>query len=225
MLAVLTAVLLTGCVRFQADLTLQPDDTVDGSVVVAVVLGDGEDARQQATEAVAAIESQLLAGVSGAVGATRSEYAEDGYYGTRFTFDDTPLAAFDSGGEDGSFRLAREGDAFVFEGLLDFTPDDGQTEADPDADTSNVTVRITFPGEVTQHNGQLDGRTVSWSAAPESRVEMSATGSAFSSGPPPWVPVLVSVLAVLAVTAVATAAIIRIRRRPAPPTPTSAPAP
>ena len=201
--AILTVLALAGCVRFQADLSLNPDDTVDGSIVVAVVLGDDAAAKDNAADAVASIETELLGGVSGAVGATRSEYDQDGYYGTRFSFDDTPIAAFDGTSSDGSMRLTREGDEFVFEGLLDFTPDDGQVEADPDDDTSNITVKITFPGEVTDHNGELSGRTVSWSATPESRVEMSAQGGAIAVGPPAWVPIVVLVVGALVVAAIA----------------------
>ncbi len=108
-------------------------------------------------------------------------------------------------------RLTREGDEFVFEGLLDFTPDDGQVEADPDDDTSNITVKITFPGEVTEHNGELSGRTVSWSATPESRVEMSARGGAIAVGPPAWVPIVVLVVGALVIAAVAVVVILRVR--------------
>ena len=156
-LAILTVLALAGCVRFQADLSLNPDDTVDGSIVLAVVLGDDADAKENAAEAVANIETELLGGVSGAVGATRSEYDQDGYYGTRFSFDDTPIEAFDGASSEGSLRLTRDGDEFVFEGLLDFTPDDGEVAGRPRRRQSNITVKITFPGEVTEHNGELVG--------------------------------------------------------------------
>ena len=43
---------LAGCVRFQADLTLSPQNTVDGSIVVAVALqDDSEDSRDAALTA------------------------------------------------------------------------------------------------------------------------------------------------------------------------------
>lgn len=206
-LGALTVILLAGCVRFQADLSLNPDDTVDGSIVVAVVLGEDEGARESATESVATIEAQLLPAVNGAVGATRAEYDQDGYYGTRFTFDGTPIAAFQSE----NLSLTRDGDRFVFDGLLDFTPDSTEA-ADPDADTSNITVAITFPGDVTEHNGDLSGRTVRWEATPEDRVEMSAVGSAIATGPPAWVPVVAVVGGVLVVAVVAVIVILRMRK-------------
>lgn len=213
-LGLLTALLLAGCVRFQADLALNPDDTVDGSIVLAVVLGDDEGARDDAAQTVATLEAQVLPSVDGAVGATRSDYDQDGYYGTRFTFDDTPFSAFES--PDGTVSLTRDGDEFVFDGVLDFTPDDGKDESEPDGDTSNVTVAITFPGDVTEHNGNLSGRTVSWEGTPQARIEMSARGSAIAAGPPAWVPVVAVIGGVVLVAALVVFVVLRTRVRRAP---------
>ena len=98
--------LLSGCVRFQADLTFNTDDTVDGSIVVAVVLSDEDDAKEQAAASVGQIESQLLGSLRGETGVRASEYDQDGYFGTRFDLDDTPLSAFSGGGNEGKLALA-----------------------------------------------------------------------------------------------------------------------
>jgi hypothetical protein len=205
------ALLLTGCVRFQADLTFNPDDTVDGSIVVAMVLGDGDDAKENAAASVEQIESELLGSLRGAIGVRASEYDEDGYFGTRFDLDDTPLSAFAGGGEEGKLALSRDGDEYVFSGLLNFTPDDGEDAVDPDDDTTNITISVTFPGTVTEHNGDLDGSTVSWTASPESRIEMDARGSVTPNGPPLWVTLVVS-LAGLAIVVAVLAMVLRRRR-------------
>ena len=207
--------LLSGCVRFQAELTFNPDDTVDGSIVVAVVLSDEDDAKDQAAESVAQIESQLLGSLRGETGVRASEYDQDGYYGIRFDLDDTPLSAFSGGGDDGKLALSRDGDEYVFSGLLDFTPDDGEDTAGPDADTSNITISVTFPGTVTEHNGELNGTTVSWSASPESKIEMDARGNVTPNGPPFWVTLVVSLAGLAVVVAVLVMVLRRSRTTPA----------
>ena len=213
---VLAAVLLlSGCVRFQADLKFNPDDTVDGSIVVAVVLSDEDDAKEQAAASVEQIESQLLAGLRGETGVRASEYDQDGYFGTRFDLDDTPLAAFSGGGNEGKLALSRDGDEYVFSGLLDFTPDDGEDAPDPDDDTTNITISVTFPGTVTDHNGELNGSTVSWSASPEQRIEMDARGSVTPNGPPLWLTILISLAGLAVVVAVLVMVLRRRRSTPA----------
>ena len=196
------ALALAGCVRVQADLRLEADDTVDGQIVVAVALAeDTADARAEALDRVGDIESALLGSLGDAPGVSTSEYDEDGYFGSRITLDGVALDAF-SGQRPESFRFAREADEFVFTGILDFTaqslPDD-----EGGADESNLTVAIGFPGEVTEHNGELNGQTVSWSTTTDERVEMRARGEASAPGAPVLVIVLVAVgLLVLVAAAV-----------------------
>lgn len=207
--------LLSGCVRFQADLSFNTDDTVDGSIVVAMALGDQDDAKSQAAASVEQIESQLLGSLRGETGVRASEYDQDGYYGTRFDLDDTPLSAFNGGGNEGKLALSRMGEEYVFSGLLNFTPDDGEDAVDPDDDTTNITVSITFPGTVTEHNGELNGTTVSWSASPESKIEMDARGNVTPDGPPFWVTLVVSLAGLAVVVAVLVMVLRRRRSLPA----------
>lgn len=173
---------LSGCVRFQADLTLNPENTADGSIVVAVLVSeDTDEAREQALAAASQIESELLGSLRDASGVTTSEYDQDDYLGSLITFDDVELDAFSGQGED-SLRIVREGDDYLFTGALDFSG-----EAVPSDDTDgddNLTVVVTFPGAVTEHNGELSGTTVSWTTSLEQRLEMSARGAATPAGPP-----------------------------------------
>jgi hypothetical protein len=210
-LAALVVLALTGCVRFQADLSVTPEDTVNGSLIVAVIVGEEDDSRQTAQDASARIETELLGAVSGAPGVERTVYDQDGYLGSRFTFRDTPLSAFDGGGSEGSLSLTREGDEFVFAGQLDFTPDDDVTEVAPDDDTSNITVSITFPGAVTETNGEVSGTTVRWESTYEARMTMDARASAISTGPPAWVWAAVAGAFVLA--ALGAVIVVVLRRR------------
>jgi len=202
-LAALVVLALSGCVRFQADLSVTPDDTVNGSIVVAVVVGEESDSREAAEQQAADIETALIGGVNGAPGVERTVYDQDGYLGSRFTFSDTPITALAGGGSEGSLTFVREGDEFVFSGRLDFTPDDTETEVTPDDDTSNITVSISFPGEVTESNGEVSGNTVRWESTYEASVDMNARASAIAFGPPAWVlPVVGGAAALLALVAV-----------------------
>jgi len=177
---------LAGCVRFQADLRLNPDDTVSGSIIVAVVTDEDDQSREEAGAAADRIAEALLPQLRGADGVKASDYEQDQYIGTKFDMSNTPIDAFSGGGSEGALTLTREGSEFAFSGTLDFTPDDGETQIDPDDDTSNINVSVTFPGAVSEHNGELAGTTVTWSGTLESKIDMEARGSAVSTGPPAW---------------------------------------
>ena len=192
--------LLSGCVRFQAQLTVTQDNVLHGEVVVASIIGDGDRAVEDAKERAAEIEEKLLPDLSGVDGVTRSEYNRDGYAGSSFTLENTPLEAINSDGE-----------TFVFDGVINFSPD--SDEAPPkDADESNIEVAITFPGGVTEHNGKLDGTRVSWNTSYEGSLEMHAVASAEPTGTATWVWV-VSGLGGLVVIVAVIIAVVLIRRR------------
>jgi hypothetical protein len=192
---------LTGCVRFQADLTLNPENTVDGSIVVAVlVTEDTDDAREQATSAAAQIESELLGSLRDASGVTTSDYEEDEYLGSRIEFDDVALDAFSGQGDD-ALKIVRDGNEYVFTGALDFSGEAAPDE-ESEGDDDNLTVAVTFPGTVTEHNGELTGTTVSWSSAGDQRLEMSARGAATPAGPPILLIVGIGLVVLLIVAAV-----------------------
>lgn len=207
---------LTGCVRFQADLTLTPDDTVDGNIVVAVLAQDETDESQDAARTAAQqIETTLLGELRAADGVTTSDYAEDDYVGSRIDFDGVALDAF-SGQNADALTFTREGDAYIFTGALDFgdesVPADGADDAADD--DGNLTVSVTFPGAVGEHNGELSGTTVTWSTTLEERLEMSARGAAAPAGPP-LVLIVVLVLAVLVVVAAIVGLVLLLRSRAA----------
>jgi hypothetical protein len=202
---------LAGCVRFQADLTLTPEDTVEGRIVVAALLSDDTDeSREQALAASSQIESELLGALRDASGITTSVYEQDDYLGTLIELDGVALSAFSGQSED-SLSFARDGDEFVFSGALDFGGEAAPSSDDAE-DDGNLTVAITFPGEVSDHNGDLSGTTVTWSTTLDQRLDMSARGSATPAGPP-LVLVIAIVVAVLVVIAAAVVLILVLRSR------------
>lgn len=203
---------LAGCVRFQADLTLTPENTVDGSIVVAVLVSeDTDEAREQALGAASQIEADLLGSLRDASGVTTKEYEQDDYLGSRIILDDVALDAFSGQSED-SLKIVRDGDDYVFTGAIDFS---GEAETDGESDDGdNLTVTVAFPGEVTEHNGDLEGTTVSWSTAIDQRLEMSARGAATPAGPPILLIVGIALVALLVVGAiVAVLLVVRSRGR------------
>lgn len=220
-LGMLLVLALAGCVRFQADLSVSDHDTLDGDIVVAVITNDEPDSADNARDAAADIEAQLLPGLRGSDGVTATPYEEDDYVGTRFSLAGTPIDAL-SGGTDGALSLTREGDDYVFSGKLDFTPGEEPTtgeEVDGDAGDSDITVAISFPGEVIEHNGEISGNKVTWATTLEGSVDMEARASAIPSGPPAWLWAVVAGAALLIVAALI-GMIVRLRRR----APTTSPA-
>lgn len=214
LLAIAAILLLSGCVRFQAHLTITPQNTVNGDIVVASIVGDGENAKAEANDRAMAIEQKLLPQLSGADGVTRNEYDSDGYVGSRFSLTNTPLQAINSDSDSGSLVVKREGDTFVFDGTVAFAPD--SEKAPPkEADKTNIEIAITFPGAVTEHNGELNGTRVTWNTSYEGSLEMHAVASAEPTGPPSWVWVLVG-SGIAAIIAAVVIVVVTSKRRGVP---------
>ena len=96
---------------------------------------------------------------------TTEVYDQDGKYGQKFIFTGVPLTEFD----DEDLKITREGDFFVVNGTLDLSDSTGAESSDsplplPSSLTAGfeVAVSMTFPGEVVEHNGTLEGTTVTW---------------------------------------------------------------
>ena len=209
-LGMLLVLALAGCVRFQADLSVDDQNRLDGDIVVAVITDDQPGSADNARDNADKIEAQLLPELRGADGVTAEPYEQDDYVGTRFTLDDTPIEALNGGGSEGALTLTRTGDTFDFSGTLDFTPGEEEQESDGDPKDSNITVAISFPGEVLDHNGELNGTQVTWTTTLEGSVDMHATASAIPSGPPV---ALIVIIALLALGVIAVVVVLIVRRR------------
>lgn len=181
--------LLAGCGRLHANLEIRPDDTVNGEIIVAIIVGDGESAEQDAQAAADDVEQELLPGLRDAEGVTTETYREDGYLGNRLLLLGTPVSALEGGGV---FELEREGDVYQFTGTVRIA--EGETSAEgAEAEEElvqdgerDVIVSIQFPGEVTSHNGELVGERVEWFGDWNATLDMRATAMAEPTGPPAW---------------------------------------
>ena len=190
-LALSLAVLLAGCLKAKQDLTLHPDDTVDGVVLVAVseelieLSGStAEEVLQQITEG----ESPIPEGIDAEI----EDYQEDGFVGKTFTFTGAPISAIN---DQGDLSITREGDTFVVDGDVDLSA--GETPIDPSDPATqelmsefDVSLSVTFPGEVSDHDGSLDGTTVTWTPAFGEATSIHAVGSAIDEGSSSllWIP-------------------------------------
>lgn len=215
LIGLFAVLLLSGCVKIDMDLTLNTDDTVDGVMVLAfsdeVAAMLGTDPESLWEEAGGDLERGLPPG------STQEPWSEDGYTGTRVTFDGVPLEEMAQANDPDTLRITREGDEFVVSGAMDFTDVRG-AGTDQAMEGFDVRIAITFPGEVRDHNGRLEGRTVIWEPVPGERTELSARGGAGGDGVgmsvgggAEWLPLLLGLGAVI-VVAVALFVVLRARR-------------
>lgn len=161
-LAAAAALVLSGCVRVQAAISLSDRDTVSGKLVVASVLLRKEDKGPELT-----VAPELATKV------TTEPYSADGYVGNTVTFQDLTFAevalltqTLTPGGQ---YRLSfrRSGNLVTMAGSVDLS--------ELPADRADVQLKVAFPGTVIQTNGVNDTGTVSWSPKPGSVTEFLAT--------------------------------------------------
>jgi hypothetical protein len=166
---------LSGCFKLDMDMTVNSDDTLDGVVIFAL----NEDLADMAEEGSELTADDLPEG------ATIEEYDEDGFVGQKVILDDVAMSdlneTFSSEGDTGGpgeWSLTHEGDEYRFTGDMDLT--DMAADEDSDVDMSafmsgaELRVAFTFPGDVTESNGEIDGSTVVWEPEVGEANEMTA---------------------------------------------------
>ncbi|MCK0117652.1 hypothetical protein MWU57_11480 [Isoptericola sp. S6320L] len=213
LLAMVGLLALAGCMKVDMDMTLSEDDTVSGSLVMGfsdeLATSMGMDPQQLWDQAGGEIASDLPEG------ATQEPYADGEYTGTTMTFTDVPIEELSGTGTD-ELSITREGDEYVVAGTMDMTDDTGQLDSLPGgvADAFDVRLAVTFPGEITDTNGTVEGSTVEWRPAMGESTEIYARGDAgggLGSGGFPWW--IVGVVVGLAVIALVAVLVVRNNRR------------
>jgi hypothetical protein len=209
---VLALFTLSGCFKLDMDMTVNSDDTLDGVVIFAL----DEELAGMAEEDSDFSEEELPEG------ATLEDYEEDGFVGQKITLDGVTMAelneGFSSEGDTGgpsAWELTHEGDTYRFTGDMDMTEMAGSGEEDIDMGAfmqgAELRISLTFPGEVTESNGEVDGNTVTWEPEIGEVNEMTAVaeeGSGLST-----VIIALIVGGVVVVLAVAAALLLLARRR------------
>lgn len=192
------ATLLTGCLKVETDLTLA-GDTVSGTLLAALAAEDVAPLGLRPEEVFA----EQDAGLGAVAGVATEPYEQDGWVGTQYTLDDVAideLNAVSEGDPDG-LRIVRDQQAGSYEFQLvmdlrfvdELDPSDIDDPDVPDIDLAElregfeINVAVTFPGQVTEHNGELSGTTVSWQPQPGERSQLRAVaegGAAAGTGKP-----------------------------------------
>ena len=212
------AVLLSACLKLDMDLRVSADDTVSGNVIFAM---DKEllELTGQSVEDVLGADAPVP---TDAQGVSAAPYEDDQFAGQQFSFDAVPLAQFNQDEDPESLTIVREGDTFRVSGVLDLSGATGATGLPGFEDAfqgAELRIRISFPGEVTDSNGDVDGNTVTWVPAIGERLELQATASAIeSAGGGSNLTLILIVVGVVVVLAVVVA-VVTARKRGAKPSP------
>lgn len=201
-LAVTAALALTGCVKYNVDVTVASDNTVSGTVVTAVKEGVAEMAGTSTDQEA---YDQLFEGNPFAQGEPFKEVAfdEDGWIGKAYSFSDVPiteLTAFDT-----TFTITRNDDVFELTG-----PAPGVESAEEFAD-AETTLTVTFPGKVLESNGEVKGNTVTWNLLTQTE-DLEATAKATKESSLPLILIIVGAVVLLLVVAAAIVITLRARK-------------
>ncbi|NTV40114.1 MAG: hypothetical protein HGA51_09215, partial [Demequinaceae bacterium] len=207
-LALLAALALSGCIRYNVDMTLSEDDTASGTIVIAVQKGVGEQ-MGVATDKEAL--TQLFGDSPFGPDFTPKEYADGDWVGQSYTFDAVPIT--DLADLASLFTVTRDEDVFAVDGAAAPVTDDQKSQLPPGAESK---LSITFPGEVIDSNGTVDGRTVTWDLFTmtdpiHATGNATGPGSGSGSGVPTWM--LIGGAVALVVLVGAVVAVILVRRR------------
>jgi hypothetical protein len=193
----LATVALSGCARVRAALAVQPDDSVNGEIVVATPLGPGE------TWPGIPIPAELQSDVD------VRDYHQDDYTGsvlrfTGLTFAEVAQLQSAAGPAGSGVRLdmRRAGNRVHLTGTVDLTT--------VSVDRADFQLKIGFPGEVLEANGDADSNEVSWTFTPGEVGDIDAV-VAFAD---PNAPSAVNwTLGLGALVAAAAAAVVLLARR------------
>lgn len=159
---------LSGCVKLDMDLSVRPDDTVDGTVIMAV---------DKSLLTLSGISAQALRDQLEKQGPfpvadrpkkgkfSERPYDKDGKVGEAYVFSGVPLSEFGKGNGAG-LKITHRGDRYFATGQLDLS---SNSSTSPQLDLGkavnnapDIRIRLTFPGEVLKSNGKISGRSVTW---------------------------------------------------------------
>ena len=167
------AVMLTGCIRVNMDITMKSGGKADISMLYAfqdsltAMMDDGEDVGLSSEEIEALREK----------GAEVADYAEDGYTGYLITMKDTDLNSTELV-EGSAGTLREENGMYILD--LNLMSDDEESQLDASAAAmiqsagGYFTVSVTLPVEPERHNAKTvseDGKTLTWDILTMDRSE------------------------------------------------------
>jgi hypothetical protein len=207
------ALLTSGCVKADVSLTVHSDDQVDGNIVMAVDRHFAPPGGQALDALLDQVTQRVFHGT--ATGSQQEPYADPEYVGRRVTIEGMSLLDFNRGTSDDGLKIVHQGSQFRLSGVVDtanLAPAPSQSStagSDLVARTFDVMIRVTFPGRVTEGNGEVSGDTVTWRPHVGQRLVLSAVADD-GPGPPGW---LLPAVLLAAVAALGGVAAWRFRRR------------
>jgi hypothetical protein len=210
-LALVVVVTLSGCIRYNVDMTLSQDNTASGTIVIAVQKGVGQ---QMGVASDQDALKELFGDSPFGPNFTPKDYAEGDWVGKSYTF--SGVAITDLADLAALFTVTRDGDVFAVDGAGAPVTEDEKKQLPPGAESR---MSITFPGAVIESNGTVNGNTVTWNLF-DMTDPVHATGKATSPGSgfsfPTWI-LIAAGAALVALIGAAVIVLMRRRRNPAPP--------
>jgi hypothetical protein len=176
------ALLLSGCIKLTMDLQVNSDDTVSGTIQ----LGIQKELLELSGGSVQDILGSDSPFPSDAPGVTVEEFDDGEFAGQQFNFDSVPIAEFQTPDDPDALNITRQGDTFVVNGVLDMSGASGASGLGATGaelfESAVIQITITFPGDVQQASGTIDGNSVTWEPVFGERLEITATASAIDDG-------------------------------------------
>lgn len=177
---------LAGCLRAEVDLTINPERTVDGTILLAWHADFLERLERDPAEAQQEILDDLTDDAPD--GMTCQPFGDEEAIGATCSLRDVRLEDLNQAEAfDQRLTLIEAGDDVVLSAVVDL-------DEVPVDDTMEATLRVTFPGRVIDATGPIDDRTVTWKPKAGERTEIEATARLLpgSEAPlPAWVFALV----------------------------------
>lgn len=172
------ALFLSGCMRMHINVTLNPDDTATGEIVMAISDEIVSQAGMDPQDAWDEISREMDLPDQ----FESSAYAEHGFTGARYTFSATPISTWSAGGSADDLTITRDGDDYVVTGVLDLSDSEVDTDEvfgmEQLLQSMDIQVAFTFPGGISDTNGTVNGNTVTWTPQLGERLELYARGPA-----------------------------------------------
>ena len=194
-IALATTLALTGCLKVDMALEVHEDSMVSGEMTMGIskaakqmMEGFAESFGDEA-DASGGLDDEFFEADDVPEGATVEPYEDDKFIGQTMKFDKVSLEEINqSTTEEDSdeWTLRREGDTFVFEADGDFGGEEASEAQDTDMDLgfeelfaeAELRIAVTFPGDVIESNGEIDGRTVVWTPEFGDQLTMHAVAQA-----------------------------------------------
>jgi hypothetical protein len=189
---VLVLFTVTGCFRYRSAAVIDETGTVSGSVIIGYspdLIRMGEELNGPQSDPVADLRRFLEAGAASVSAGTAvvRPYVVDGFTGFETTFTDVATTDYlnllryeEQSGDspDVLFQLDRRDGDYVFSAELEPARPDQMALPAKVFESVEITLSLTFPGPVSQANGEVSGNTVTWHPRLPDAPRLEAVGRA-----------------------------------------------